>query len=149
MNDLVLSYALSEKAKAAGVKLRVPAEADAGFDLPALEAFELAPGQVRTVPTGVHMAIPVGWVGLIRDRSSVGARGGHVLAGVIDASYRGEIRLVLVNLGPAPLEFSVGDRIAQCVIVPHLSGNRAQELADVDALGKTERGAGGFGSTGA
>jgi dUTP pyrophosphatase len=103
---------------------------------------------MAAVPTGVHLAIPIGWVGLVRDRSSVALKGGVTAAGVIDAGYRGEVKVIMHNLGTEPLVFNPGDRIAQCVILQHFIGEDVVEAKELDSLGNTARGQNGFGSTG-
>ena len=143
-----LQFFRSEKAKTANVSLGIPKEGDAGFDLPALEDCDVPPKGSAVIPTGIHLAIPLGWVGLVRDRSSVALKGGAVTAGVIDAGYRGEVKVVMHNLTNTEISFKKGDRIAQCVVLPHLVGSESQEVSDLDRLGSTERGSGGFGSTG-
>jgi dUTP pyrophosphatase len=145
-SGLTLAYWLSPDAS--GLELRVPRDQDAGFDLPALEEVVIPAGKGALVRTGVHMAIPVGWVGLLRDRSSMALRGALVLAGVIDSSYRGEVKVAMHNLSKEPLRLARGERIAQCVVVPHLSGTNSIQCQRLEQLGSTERGAGGFGSTG-
>ena len=132
--------------------LSLPAAAhpgDAGYDLRARESVVLAPGGGRAaVPTGVAVAIPPGWAGLVLPRSGLALRHGVTCLnapGLIDAGYRDEIRVVLVNHDPAePFEVAVGDRIAQLVI----QEVAAIEWDEVDDLGQTARGQGGFGSTG-
>jgi dUTP pyrophosphatase len=95
----------------------------------------------RLIATGIAIAIPDGWVGIIKDRSGIALSGrGFTVAGVIDSSYRGEIKIVFDR----DLEVADGERIAQMVIVPHFSG----DVVEVDSLSDTERGSGGFGSTG-
>ncbi len=119
----------------------------AGMDLRADEPFTLAPGERRVVPTGLALEIPSGHEGQVRPRSGLAARHGVALVnapGTIDADYRGEVAVILVNLGQAPVAFARGDRIAQLVISPV---TRA-ELELVDDLSHSTRGAGGFGSTG-
>jgi dUTP pyrophosphatase len=143
----VLIY-LSPEANAAGVKVRIPSELDAGFDLPTVVDISIEPQGFSLIPTGVHLSIPKGWVGLLRDRSSIALKGGVTSAGVIDASYRGEIKVAMHNLGKEPLIFKKGERIAQCVIVPHILGTTAKVVSSIDDLGDTERGTAGFGSTG-
>ncbi len=97
------------------------------------------------MPTGVHLAIPPGRVGLVWPRSGLAVRHGiDTLAGVIDCDYRGEVRVVLVNHGHEVFRIAAGDRIAQLLVQPV---ERA-DFVPVDALADTERGAGGFGSTG-
>ncbi|HEV7861873.1 MAG TPA: dUTP diphosphatase [Acidimicrobiia bacterium] len=124
-------------------------EGDAGYDLRAREAVVLPPGGGRAaVPTGVAVAIPLGWAGLILPRSGLALRHGVSCLnapGLIDAGYRDEIRVILVNHDPTePFKVEVGDRIAQLVI------QRAEsvEWEAVEDLGESSRGMGGFGSTG-
>ena len=116
----------------------------AGFDLHATSDHRVWPGQHLTVSTGLACAIPEGAVGLIRPRSGLASRNGiHTLAGVIDADYRGEIKVILVNLGDTHFDVEVGDRIAQMVVVPTLTASK-----EVKELKPTVRGSAGFGSTG-
>lgn len=143
-----LRFFLSPEAKAAGVQFRGPKTGDAGFDLPASTATELEPGELKAVPTGVSVAIPLGWVGLVRDRSGMALKGAVCTAGVIDASYRGEIKVVMHNLSSEKLSFKPGDRIAQLLVIQHLTGEGAVEVSSSEELGDTDRGSGGFGSTG-
>lgn len=99
------------------------------------------------VPTGIAVAVPVGNVGLVAPRSGLAARHGLGVAngpGVIDAGFRGEVNVILINHGPAAVELVRGDRIAQLVVVPVAS----TELVEVDVLPDSARGEGGFGSTG-
>jgi len=117
----------------------------AGADLRASEAVEIPPGSRAAVPTGLKLQIPAGQVGLVWPRSGLAVRHGiDTLAGVIDSDYRGEVRVVLVNHGPGPFSIAPGDRIAQLLIqrVERAAFAAAAELRD------TERGEGGFGSTG-
>lgn len=144
----ILTFFRSEEAKESNVTLGIPREGDAGFDLPALEDVEIKPNSKILLRTGLHLAIPLGWIGLIRDRSSVAMKGGAVTAGVIDAGYRGEVKVLMHNLTSEAITFSKGDKIAQCLVIPHLPGTASLEVAHIDELGKTERGEGGFGSTG-
>ncbi|HMO18355.1 MAG TPA: dUTP diphosphatase [Oligoflexia bacterium] len=144
-----MTFYLNEEAREKGLTLGIPRDGDAGFDLPAFEEVEILPKEMALIRTGVHLAIPRGWVGLVRDRSSVAAKkGGAVTAGVIDAGYRGEVKVVMHNLSNDPIQFSVGDRIAQCIVIPHLEGVHAVQVSTEKELGSTERGEGGFGSTG-
>jgi dUTP pyrophosphatase len=130
---------------------KAPARAhdgDAGFDLHAAEAATLAPGDRASVGTGVAVAIPDGFAGLVLPRSGLAARHGIALVnapGLIDSGYRGEVRVLLLNTDRSkPFEVAEGDRIAQLVLVraesPHLE--------EVDELDATPRGEGGFGSSG-
>jgi dUTP pyrophosphatase len=118
---------------------------DAGSDLTAVEGCILAPGQREMFRTGIRVAIPHGYVGYIKPRSGLAVRHGiDVLGGVIDSGYRGEIAVVLINLGQEDYEVDPGDRIAQLVIQPVVDV-RFDEVPFVD---ETIRGAAGFGSTG-
>ena len=122
---------------------------DAGFDLCAVEPFALAPGERATVPTGVAVAVPDGAAGLVVPRSGLAARHGLSVVngpGLIDPGYRGEVKVVLVNLGAEPYEGEVGDRIAQLVLVPCLTP--AVTVVERLAPGPDDRGAAGFGSSG-
>jgi dUTP pyrophosphatase len=133
-----------------GLPLPSYATADAaGVDLAA--AIEtpllLAPGERKDVPTGIALALPSGWEGQVRPRSGLALRHGLAVLnspGTIDADYRGEIRVILANLGSAPVAITRGERIAQLVIAP-VSRAVWDEVA---ALPATTRGSGGFGSTG-
>lgn len=117
---------------------------DAGMDLYADEDVVLERGNPVPVPTGIQVAIPVGHVGLVWDKSGVSLSGVHRLAGVIDAGYRGEIRVVLINLTEKPYTVERGKKIAQMLIQPVFS----VEIEEADNLDGTDRGEGGFGSTG-
>ncbi|HUL60921.1 MAG TPA: dUTP diphosphatase [Anaeromyxobacteraceae bacterium] len=119
----------------------------AGMDLRADEPFALAPGERRLVPTGLALEIPTGHEGQVRPRSGLAVRQGVGLLnapGTIDSDYRGEVQVILVNHGQAPVTFARGDRIAQLVVAPVARA----ELEIADDLTGTARGAGGFGSTG-
>jgi dUTP diphosphatase len=122
---------------------------DAGLDLCCVEAFTLAPGERRMVPTGVAIALPPGVAGLVVPRSGLAARHGIALVnspGLVDPNYRGELRVVLVNHGDEPFAADAGDRIAQLLLVPFV----AADACVVDALPPAgdDRGAHGFGSSG-
>jgi dUTP pyrophosphatase len=121
---------------------------DAGLDLRARTDVELAPGERAMVPTGIAIALPAGTVALVCPRSGLAARHGLGLVnapGVIDAGYRGEISVVLINHDHRQaIRLSRGDRIAQLVVQPVLQAR----LVEVDSLPGSHRGGGGFGSTG-
>jgi len=120
---------------------------DAGLDLVAASPVTLAPGARALVPTGIAVAIPAGYAGYVLPRSGVALRHGVTVLnapGLIDAGYRGEIQVLLVNHDSAPVTFERGARIAQLVIQ---RVERAQ-LAESEKLPPSERGGGGFGSTG-
>ena len=130
----------------------VPAYAtplSAGMDLRAcLEApVTLGPLERTLVPTGLYIALPAGFEAQVRPRSGLAAKHGITVLntpGTIDADYRGEIKVILVNLSNTPFEIVPGERIAQLVVARH----ERVEWEETDTLGETERGAGGFGSTG-
>jgi dUTP pyrophosphatase len=122
---------------------------DAGYDLRAVEDFALAPGQRAVVPTGIALALPDGLAALVVPRSGLAARHGLSVVngpGLIDPNYRGEVRVVLVNLCDEPYAGAAGHRIAQLLLVPF----SAPGVRVVQALpgSPTGRGADGFGSTG-
>jgi dUTP pyrophosphatase len=121
---------------------------DAGLDLHALEPAELEPGERASIPTGIAVAIPEGYAGLVLPRSGLAARHGISLVnapGLIDAGYRGEIRVLLVNTDPSrSWTLQAGERIAQLVISPVV----LPDLEEVTELSSTSRGVGGFGSSG-
>ena len=122
----------------------------AGMDLRAyLPDGELVikPMQRALVPTGLFMEIPVGYEGQVRPRSGLAIKSGITVLnspGTIDADYRGEVKVILINLSDADFVIKSGDRIAQLVIAKH----EQPEVVAVDTLSETERGAGGFGHTG-
>ncbi len=120
---------------------------DAGFDLYAMQACRIDPGERLVIPTGVAIALPPGYVGLIHPRSGLAAKHGFTLVnspGTIDAGYRGEIAVIGLNTGKTSLDIDRGDRVAQLVIqrLPDIA------LVEVETLPGSVRSAGGFGSTG-
>jgi dUTP pyrophosphatase len=135
-----------------GSGLPLPAYAttsSAGVDLAAavISEIALAPGERRAVPTGIAIALPEGYEGQIRPRSGLALKHGITILnspGTIDADYRGEIQIILANLGSETVTLARGQRIAQLVVAP-VSRVAFDEVAALPASG---RGAGGFGSTG-
>ena len=129
----------------------IPARAhpgDAGLDLCAVEDCELRAGQRAAISTGLAVAIPPGFAGLVVPRSGLARRHGVTVAnapGLIDAGYRGELQVLLVNLSREPHRIAAGDRVAQLVVVP-VAVVPAVEVADLRP--SDGRGGGGFGSTG-
>ena len=120
---------------------------DAGLDLCACEAATLQPGERRLVRTGLVMELPPGTEAQVRPRSGLALKHGITLLnapGTIDEGYRGELGVILVNLGQEPFEVAPGMRIAQMVVAPVLR----VAVAASETLGETHRGDGGFGSTG-
>ena len=121
---------------------------DAGLDLYAFDDSELAAGERASIPTGVAVEIPAGYAGLVLPRSGLALRHGIALVnapGLIDPGYRGELRVLLLNTDRSePFRISAGDRIAQLLIVQ--AG--PAEVAEVQELPDSKRGAGGFGSSG-
>lgn len=129
-------------------KARVPTvatEYSAGWDLYACEDCLITPGCEAIISTGIALDIPVGYFGLLTHRSSIAFKGDTVASlGIIDADYRGEVKVKLFHLGFSGLHIKAGDRVAQIVFIPY----SAAGLEVVDSFGSTKRGLGGFGSTG-
>ena len=121
---------------------------DAGADLRITEAVTLQPGERRLVGTGVRIALPAGTVGMVTPRSGLAARCGLGIVnspGIIDSGYRGEIRICLINLDTrTAVELQEGERVAQLVVVPFIFA----QFTPVSEIDETERGRGGYGSTG-
>ena len=117
---------------------------DAGLDLFSCADYVLGAGEVKAIQTGIKVASPRGYVGLIWDKSGISLKGVHKLAGVVDAGYRGEVQVVMINLRNAPYEIKKGMKIAQMLIQP-ISEVEVIEAEDLD---DTLRGEDGFGSTG-
>jgi dUTP pyrophosphatase len=131
--------------------LPVPARAhpgDAGLDLYSAADVTLKPGERASVPTGIALAIPFGYVGLVTPRSGLARKHGLGMVntpGVIDAGYRGEVMLLLMNLDPhEAIELKRGERVAQLLLVRA----EAMPVVEVETLPESSRGEGGFGSTG-
>ena len=119
----------------------------AGMDITAAESLTLRPGKRHAVATGFAFAIPDGYEVQVRPRSGLALKHGITCLntpGTIDSDYRGEVKVILANLGDEDFVINTGDRIAQIVVAPVTHGI----LCEVDALDDTERGTGGFGSTG-
>ncbi|MEO5773205.1 MAG: dUTP diphosphatase [Sphingomicrobium sp.] len=119
----------------------------AGMDVVAAEELVLVPGQRHAVATGFAIAIPEGYEVQVRPRSGLALKHGITCLntpGTIDSDYRGEVKVILANLGSEPFEIKRGERIAQLVPAPVLKA----EFREVQSLNETERGTGGFGSTG-
>ena len=122
-------------------------EGDAAYDLYSAVDYELKPGERYAVPTGIAIEIPDGYEGQVRPRSGLAAKEGVTVLntpGTIDSGYRGEVKTIMINLGDRPFKITKGMRISQLAIrpVPEV------EFIEVDKLSDTERGEGGFGSTG-
>jgi dUTP pyrophosphatase len=135
-----------------GEGLSLPAYATpgaAGLDLRCAlpQPLTLQPGQRELVPTGIAVALPPGTEGQVRPRSGLATRHGITVLnapGTVDSDYRGEVKVLLINLGSAPVVLERGDRIAQFVVAMCTTAS----LKQVDCLDDTERGSGGFGHTG-
>jgi len=117
---------------------------DAGLDLFSCQKCELNPLESKAIPTGIKVAIPEGYAGLIWDKSGISLKSVHRLAGVIDSGYRGEVKVVLINLGKNSFKIEKGMKIAQMLIQPVMEW----KVLEVQSLDETSRGEGGFGSTG-
>jgi len=151
----MISIALHQLPHAQGLPLPERATPQAaGMDLraaiPEGETWTLAPGERRLVPTGLVLAIPPGYEGQVRPRSGLAVKQGVTVLnapGTIDADYRGEVQVVLINHGQAPFAFQRGERIAQFLLAPVPFWEWRAE-AEAATLGDTQRGQGGYGSTG-
>lgn len=117
---------------------------DAGLDIFSTIDCVLQKREVKAIPTGIKVAIPEGYVGLIWDKSGVSLEGVHRLAGVVDSGYRGEVKIVMANLSDEPFSIEKGMKIAQLLIQPVVE----VEVIEVEDLEATPRGENGFGSTG-
>jgi dUTP pyrophosphatase len=117
---------------------------DAGLDIFSSLDCVLEAGEVKPVPTGIRVAVPDGYVGLVWDKSGISLKGVHRLAGVIDSGYRGEVRVVMVNLGSEPFVIEKGMKIAQLLVQPVTE----VKVVETEELERTSRGEEGFGSTG-
>lgn len=118
--------------------------ADAGIDIYANESYVLKPGQRHLFSTGIAVEFPRGYVALLWDRSGLGSRGVHRLAGVIDSGYRGEWKVALVNLSDGTVRIRAGDKIIQCILQKY----EAVKIREVKELKESQRGSRGFGSSG-
>lgn len=122
----------------------------AGLDLKSAVDYILKPGEYKMIPTNIHIKLPDGYEVQVRPRSGLAAKYGISVVnspGTVDADYTGQIGVILINHGADPFEIKIGDRIAQMVV------NKVEQLNwvpvdSIEALGETERGQGGFGSTG-
>jgi dUTP pyrophosphatase len=123
-----------------------PRPGDVGFDLRVAIPLEISPDDSVLVGCGVYFSIPHGFVGLVRERSSSAVRGLRTSGGVIDPGYRGEIKVNLSNVSKGTIKLEKGERVAQVIILPCIV--EAVSVLNNDELGTTERGVGGFGSTG-
>jgi dUTP pyrophosphatase len=147
--ELTVKYQLIPSEK--GYTVEVPLHAtggSAGLDLRACidEPVELRPGEIKVIPSGIAAQIPEGYAGFLFARSGLGIKHGITMAnsvGVIDSDYRGEIRMGLINLSDETYTIDPGDRVAQLVIMPVARVEFVQGI-----IGGTDRGSGGFGSTG-
>ena len=138
-HGLGLALPAYETAEAAGMDLRAA--------LAEGETIVLQPGRHALIPTGLSMALPVGFEAQVRPRSGLAAKNGITVLntpGTIDSDYRGEVKIILINLGQEDFTISRDMRIAQMIVAPVVQA----QLVKVEALDETARGAGGFGSTG-
>lgn len=117
---------------------------DAGIDIFTNETYTLKAGETHAFSTGIAAAFPKGYVALIWDRSGLGSQGIHRLAGVIDSGYRGEWKIVLINLSKKSYKIQAGDKIAQCI----LQKFEPVKVKETKKLPSSKRGAKGFGSSG-
>ena len=146
MSDVVVEVLTLPHGRGLNLPARATAGA-AGADLVSAEETTIAPGAVHAVATGIAIAIPEGYEAQVRPRSGLALKHGVTVLnapGTIDADYRGEVKVILINHGSEPFRIARGDRIAQLVVAPVT----AARFERVDVLPDTARGAGGFGSTG-
>jgi dUTP pyrophosphatase len=142
-NEIAVPVVLSEDARLPEYQT----SGSAGMDVRSSEAVELAPMERKLVPTGIRIAVPPGYEAQMRPRSGLAIKHGISMVntpGTIDSDYRGELRVILINLGQESVRLEKGERIAQMVLCPVVRA----ELTPTDELPETERGEGGFGSTG-
>jgi dUTP pyrophosphatase len=145
-----MSISVEVKRLPHGAGLPLPAYATAGaagMDVVSAESVTIAPAARHAVATGLALAIPQGYEIQVRPRSGLALKHGITVPntpGTIDSDYRGELKVILINLGPEPFVIQRGDRVAQLVLAPVVQA----AWAEVDELDATERGEGGFGSTG-
>lgn len=119
-------------------------QGDAGLDVFSCVHCVLEAGETKPVSTGIKVAIPEGYVGLLWDKSGISLKGVHRLAGVVDSGYRGEVKVVMVNLGKEPFVIEKGMKIAQ-LLIQKVTEVKVTESEELD---ETSRGDNGFGSTG-
>lgn len=148
MDDIILYVKRNDESRDLPLPAYMSSQA-AGMDLAAdIEgSIILEPGKFKIIPTGIKVAIPSGYEAQVRPRSGLALKYGVTVLnspGTIDADYRGELRVILINLGEKPFEIKRGDRIAQIIV------NKIQQvkLVETETLPDSERGSGGFGSTG-
>ena len=143
----MIRYALSEQASAHNITFELPRPGDAGFDIRAAETITLFSGEQKLIRTGLFLEIEKGFVGIIKDRSSLASKQIYTHGGVIDSSYRGEVSIILENRSKQNFHIEPSQRIAQILFIPAHIPSVLNEV-DVDELTPTDRGSGGFGSTG-
>ena len=147
MECTLIRYYLTPEAMAAGCWFQQPRKGDAGWDLHASRGYKIFGDSQQLISTGLYVHIPDGYVGIIKDRSSMALeKGCHVLAGVIDSSYRGEVKVLLKNFEFAT-SINPGNKIAQMIVVP-IYAFGAQRVDKLALLEESLRGQSGFGSTG-
>ena len=127
------------KLRQLGIEFKPPRTGDAGYDLYAVAEYQVEPMQRVLVETGLHLEIPTGYVGLVKDRSSVASAGMHTLAGVIDSAYRGELKILLVNLDNSTYFIEPGQKIAQLLLVP-VHAEQVMFVESLEDLSATTRG---------
>ncbi len=136
---------LKVKKLKAGAKLpKYAKEGDVGLDLFSMENITIKPGEHYILWHGFALEFSMGYAAIVKDKSSISKAGLHTMGGVYDAGYRGEYNTHLVNLSNEPYTIEVGDKVSQIVMVPVAIA----EIEETDNLSESERGTGGFGSTG-
>ena len=127
-----------------GGKIVKPLQGDAGYDIYANEDVEIPPYEQKLIGTGLHIEIPDGVVGIIKEKSGLALKGVMIGAGVIDPNYRGEVKVLVRNFSKEVLRVEKGQKIAQILFLPF----KNFDLVETEELSETERGGQGFGSTG-
>lgn len=141
-----LKYTLDRRAEELGCFFRRPRTGDAGYDIHSMQVATVFPGETQVIETGLRLEIPGGYVGIVKDRSSIAMRGVVTRGGVIDAAYRGPLSVVLHNASEKPYHVEPGQRVAQLILVK--ISTPVAEMVEPEELSETERGQDGFGSTG-
>jgi dUTP pyrophosphatase len=143
----MIKYHLTEHAKSVGCEFKMPRMGDSGYDIHASEITTIWKNTRKLVPTGLYLSFPSAYVGLLKERSSLAAKGVYLHAGVIDSSFRGEVQVLLENRGDTNYHINPGERIAQMLLLVCQSDYSTVEV-NQEELGFSLRGTGSFGSTG-
>lgn len=144
--DQIINYHLTPEAKERGATFNEPRFGDSGYDIRASDDVVILPNNQILIPTGLTVEIPYGYVGLMKERSSLAMRRLNVHAGVIDPSFRGELKVVMSNNGDQPYSIEAGQKIAQLLFLP--AARLPVREVELEDMKPSLRGDGSFGSTG-